>query len=86
MFEWFRRRQRPVGRTLQLRSRGDLGEALRVDFAELAPEIETFLGQAAYLQLGSFETLSELIALTPELAAKQSILRSAGAGLVKHLL
>ena len=84
MFEWFRRRQRPVGRTLQLRSRGDLGEAMRVDFAELAPEVETFLGQAAYLQLGFFETLSELIALTPELAEKESLSRAAGAALIKH--
>ncbi|MDU0368207.1 ferritin-like fold-containing protein [Microbacterium sp. NPDC089180] len=84
MFAWLRRRQRPVGRTLQLRSRGDLGEAMRVDFAELAPDVETFLGQAAYLQLGFFETLSELIALTPELAEKESLSRAAGAALIKH--
>jgi len=84
VFEWIRRRRRPVGRTLQLRSRGDLGDAMRVDFAELAPDIETFLGQAAYLQLGFFETLSELIASTPELAEKESLSRAAGAALIKH--
>lgn len=52
---------------------------MRVDFAELAPEIDTFLGQAAYLQLGFFETLSELIASTPELAEKESLSRTSEA-------
>jgi hypothetical protein len=84
VFEWFRRSRRPVGRILTLRSRGDLGDAVRVDFAELAPDVDTFLGQAAYLQLGFFETLSELIALTPELERKESLARAAGAALTKH--
>jgi len=69
---------------LALRSRGDLGDTTRVDFEELAPDINTFLGQAAYLQLGFFETLSELIALTPELAQKESLSKAAGAALRKH--
>lgn len=72
------------GRKLQLRSRDAAGDAQRVDFEELAPDIDTFLGQAAYLQLGYFETLSELIALTPELAQKESLSRAAGAALTKH--
>lgn len=55
-----------------------------MDFAELAPDVDTFLGQAAYLQLGYFETLSELIALTPELAQKESLSKAAGAALTKH--
>lgn len=80
---WFWQR-RPQGRTLTLRSRGDLGDATRVDFAELAPDVDTFLGQAAYLQLGYFETLSELIASTPELDRKESLSRAAGAALTKH--
>ena len=62
--KWFWQ-QRPQGRKLQLRSRDDASDAHRVDFEELAPDIDTFLGQAAYLQLGYFETLSELIASTP---------------------
>lgn len=57
---------------------------MRVDFAELAPEVDIFLGQAAYLQLGFFETLSELISATPELAKKESLSRAAGAALRKH--
>jgi hypothetical protein len=81
---WFWQRRRPANGTLTLRARGDLGDATRVDFEELAPDIDTFLGQAAYLQLGFFETLSELIALTPELAQKESLSKAAGAALRKH--
>ena len=69
---------------MRLRSRGEYDGITRVDFAELAPDIDTFLGQAAYLQLGFFETLTELIALTPELARKEAISRAAGAALRKH--
>lgn len=83
MVKWFWQR-RDTGRKLQLRSREDLGDATRVDFEELAPDIDTFLGQAAYLQLGYFETLSELIALTPGLADKEALSRAAGAALTKH--
>ena len=80
MVTWFWQR-RPQGRVLTLRSRGEMSDTTRVDFEELAPEIDTFLGQAAYLQLGYFETLSELIASTPELAQKESLSRAAGAAL-----
>lgn len=83
MVRWFW--QRPQrGRRLQLRSRDELNGANRVDFEELAPDIDTFLGQAAYLQLGFFETLSELIQTTPELAEKEAVSRAAGAALTKH--
>lgn len=69
---------------MSLRSRGDFGNAHRVDFEELAPDIDVFLGQAAYLQLGFFETLSELIALTPSLERKEALSHAAGAALAKH--
>lgn len=59
---------------------------MRVDFEELAPDVDTYLGQAAYLQLGFFETISELIASTPELAKKEALSRAAGAALRKHEL
>jgi len=81
---WPWQRNRTVARTLRVRSRGDFGDVRRVDFEELAPAIDTFLGQAAYLQLGYFETLSELIAPTPELTQKESISVAAGAALHKH--
>ncbi|MBD7956758.1 hypothetical protein H9651_03850 [Microbacterium sp. Sa4CUA7] len=81
---WFFKRKRPAARTLSLRSRGDHGDAHRVDFEALAPDVDTFLGQAAYLQLGYFETLSQLIASTPELTQKESLSLAAGAALLKH--
>lgn len=80
---WFWKR-RPAGRQLTLRTRGDLGDATRVDFAELAPDVDVFLGQAAYLQLGYFETLTRGIRATPDLAEKDALARAAGAALKKH--
>lgn len=61
-----------------------MGDAQRVDFAELAPDVATFLGQAAYLQLGYFETLGRLIRATPLLAEKEAISLAAGKALQKH--
>lgn len=83
MVNWFWRRRRPV-RRLRLRSRGERGDAIRVDFSELAPDVEVFLGQAAYLQLGYFETLTRLIRRTPDLDEKQALSLAAGAALAKH--
>ena len=84
MVNWFWQRKRPAGRTLTLRSRGDLGDVNRVDFDELAADVDVFLGQAAYLQLGYFETLSDLVGRTPELSQKESLSLAAGAALLKH--
>lgn len=84
MVNWFWRRSKAPRRTLTLRSRGEQSGATRVDFAELAPELNRFLGQAAYLQLGYFETLTRLIRATPELSEKESLSRAAGAALAKH--
>jgi hypothetical protein len=83
MWEWLRRNREPR-RTLRVRSRDEASDATLVDFAELAPDIDTFLGQAAYLQLGFFETLSELISATPGLADKEALSRAAGSALDKH--
>ncbi|WP_136035407.1 ferritin-like fold-containing protein [Microbacterium sp. K35] len=84
MVKWFWQRDRAPRRALALRSRGEQGDATRVDFAELAPELPRFLGQAAYLQLGYFETLTRLIRATPELSEKEALSRAAGAALTKH--
>ncbi|ALJ19959.1 ferritin-like fold-containing protein [Microbacterium sp. No. 7] len=85
MVTWFwQRKKRPTGRTLRLRSRGDYGDVDRIDFEALAPDIETFLGQAAYLQLGYFETITRLIRTTPGLADKEALSSAAGAALAKH--
>ena len=84
MARWFWQRGKAPERTLRVRSRGELGDVSRVDFEELAPAVDTFLGQAAYLQLGYFETLSELIAPTPDLTHKESLSLAAGSALLKH--
>lgn len=84
MVTWPWQRRSDTSLTLKVRSRGDYGDVRRVDFAELAPSIDTFLGQAAYLQLGYFETLSALIAPTPELSDKESLSLAAGSALIKH--
>lgn len=85
MVTWFwQRKAKPAGRILRLRSRGDYGDVDRVDFEALAPDIDTFLGQAAYLQLGYFETITRLIRATPELADKEALATAAGAALTKH--
>ena len=84
MVRWFWQRDKAPRRTLVLRSRGEAGDATRVDFAELAPELNTFLGQAAYLQLGYFETLTRLIRATTDLSEKEILSRAAGAALAKH--
>ncbi len=84
MVRWFWQRRRPPGRILRLRSRDEASDVRRVDFQQLAPDVATYLGQAAYLQLGYVETLSSVIERSPELAHKESLSRAAGAALFKH--
>jgi hypothetical protein len=80
---WFWQNKKPR-LALKLRTRGELGDSMRVDFAQLAPELDRFLGQAAYLQLGYFETLGRMIRATPSLSEKESISLAAEAALSKH--
>lgn len=85
MVTWFwQRNKAPIGRVLRVRSRGDYGDVDRVDFEALAPDVDTFLGQAAYLQLGYFETITRLIRATPGLSDKEALSTAAGAALTKH--
>ena len=83
MVKWFWQRPQ-VACVLALRSRDAASDTTKVEFAQLAPSIEIFLGQTAYLQLGYFETLSQLISLTPALEHKESLSRAAGAAYIKH--
>jgi hypothetical protein len=55
-----------------------------VDLAELTPELIQFLGQAAYLQLVIFETLSRAVSTAPTIMAKEAISRVAASALAKH--
>ena len=59
-FSWFRRRRLSLDAP-RLRPRREKKWDIDPDLAEIAPELREFLGQAACVQLGSFERLSELV-------------------------
>lgn len=84
MVNWFWRKRSPKV-TLKLKSRGQLADGVtRVEFAELAPDLEIFLGQAAYLQLGYVETITRLIRATDDLGEKETLSQAAASALSKH--
>ncbi|WP_246142202.1 ferritin-like fold-containing protein [Lacisediminihabitans profunda] len=56
----------------------------RVDLEELTPDLLSYLGQAAYLQLVIFETLGRAVATAPSIASKEAMSRVAGLSLAKH--
>jgi tRNA-(MS[2]IO[6]A)-hydroxylase (MiaE)-like len=81
---WFRRR-RTQAPAPKLRPRA-VGEAptTKVDLATLTPDLTTFLGKSAYLQLAIFENLSRVVRTAPSTEAKSSLSQVAGLALVKH--
>jgi len=68
----------------RLRPRVAPTDLTRVDFTELVPEPVAFLGQAAYIQLDFFESLSRAVATAPTLVAKEGLSAAAGVALRKH--
>lgn len=52
-----------------------------MDLADLAPDHNRYLGQAAYLQLSIFEDLGRLVATAPTTASKEAISRAAAISL-----
>jgi hypothetical protein len=48
------------------------------------PDLLPYLGQAAYLQLEAFQTLSRVVGEVDDLAAKEKVSSAAGASLSKH--
>lgn len=56
----------------------------RVGLNELTPELPKFLGQAAYLQLSFFESLSGAVIASPSTAAKAAVSKVAGEVLARH--
>ena len=56
----------------------------RVDLAELTPELLPYLGQAAYVQLALFETLSHAVSVAPTADSKVAVSRVAALALAKH--
>jgi len=68
----------------RIRPRASELQTTRVDFAELAPDTSSFLGQVAYLQLAFSQQLAELSARSTDLGAKETLAAAAGAALAKH--
>lgn len=56
----------------------------KVDLHELTPDVTSFLGQAAYVQLTIFENIGRAIATAPTTEAKAQLSRVAGRSLDKH--
>jgi hypothetical protein len=56
----------------------------KVDLATLTPDLTTFLGKSAYLQLAVFENLSRVVRTAPSTEAKSSLSQVAGLALLKH--
>jgi hypothetical protein len=80
---WFSRKGKRV-EVPRLRPRSESEPTTKVDLAELTPELGTFLGKAAYLQLTIFENLGHAIATSPTAEAKELLGRVAALSLAKH--
>jgi len=79
---WFTRR-RPTVELPRLNQRTPPA-TVRVDLHEVMPDLLPYLGQAAYLQLEQFQTLSRVAADTDALAAKEVVSVAAGLAISKH--
>jgi hypothetical protein len=82
-FPWFRRRRLSLDAP-RLRPRREKKYQIAADLAEIAPELRQFLGQAACVQLASFERLSGLVAEVPGLTAKEAVGRAAARVFARH--
>ncbi|MBO1740887.1 ferritin-like fold-containing protein [Leifsonia sp. TF02-11] len=91
MSTWFTRR-RPAVELPRLAPRAPRPPSVRVDLHEVMPDLLPYLGQAAYLQLEQFQTLSRVAADTDApgarsvdaLRAKEAVAVAAGLALSKH--
>jgi hypothetical protein len=83
VISWVGRRP-PLVEIPRLKPRGESRAAKRVDIADLVPEPVTYLAQAAYFQLGVFESLALAIANAPSIRAKENLSTAAGRVLAKH--
>jgi tRNA-(MS[2]IO[6]A)-hydroxylase (MiaE)-like len=80
---WFRRRSARV-EAPKLRPRSESAATTKVDLAELTPEPEVLLGEAAYLQLTIFENLSRAVATAPSIESKAALSTAASRSLQKY--
>ncbi len=84
MLRLFRRRRRPRTVAPTLRPRSETIAAVRVELAQLTPEPDAYLGQAAYLTLVLFENLGRAVTAAPGTAAKTTLSRAAAQVLEAH--
>jgi hypothetical protein len=81
---WFRRDAKRI-EAPKLRPRQSAqASGTKVDLATLTPDLTTFLGKAAYLQLTMFENLSRVVRSAPDTEAKSALSEVAGFALEKH--
>lgn len=81
---WFRRGAKRV-EAPRLRPRQAAPTvSTKVDLVTLTPDLTTFLGKSAYLQLTIFENLSRVVRSAPSTDAKSVLSRVAGLALAKH--
>lgn len=80
----FGRRARPVHVPAIKPRRASSQQAVnRVSLAELTPDLPRYLGQAAYLQLSNFETITGAIAHSPTTSDKVALTRVSRVSLAK---
>jgi len=80
---WFSRKGKRA-EVPRLRPRSEAEPTTKVDLAELTPDLLTFLGKAAYLQLTIFENLGRAMAIAPTTESKEVLSRVAALSLAKH--
>jgi hypothetical protein len=81
---WFRRNAQRI-EVPKLRPRQNAPTSgTKVDLATLTPDLTTFLGKSAYLQLTIFENLSRVVRSAPNTEAKSAMSQVAGLALIKH--
>lgn len=64
--------------------RGTQKATKKVDISDLTPEVLPYLGQAAYFELGMFESLAGAVTTAPNLTAREGLSAAAGRALSKH--
>lgn len=79
-----RRKKRPSPTRHRARRPNPNQAVNRVGLNELTPKLSAFLGQAAYLQLSFFESLSRAVTASPSTESKEVVSRAAGKALAKH--
>jgi hypothetical protein len=80
---WFSRNTRRI-EVPRLGARSAEQATTKVELVEFTPDLMSFLGRAAYVQLTLFENLSRAISTAPTTSAKTAIGRAAELSIAKH--